>query len=313
VTSPAIGALLGVAFGGGFALAVARLPMLRRTTLADRLEPYLRDSPAPSRLLTEDQTVTPLPTLERVLRPVLGRCVRVVERVLGGGASVRRRLDQAGSDLTQEQFRGEQVVWGAVALLAALVLSLVLLANGATDQPLALLVLCLLAAVTGVLARDRALTHAVKQREERMLAEFPTIAELLALSVSAGEGAIAALERVTSRSRGELARELARALADARAGASLVDALERMADRTSLAVLIRFVDGVAIAVERGTPLADVLRGQATDVREAGKRALLEAGGRKEIAMMVPVVFLILPVTVVFALYPGFFALDLSTP
>jgi tight adherence protein C len=118
---------------------------------------------------------------------------------------------------------------------------------------------------------------------------------------------------VTSRSRGELARELARALADARAGASLVDALERMADRTSLAVLIRFVDGVAIAVERGTPLADVLRAQATDVREAGKRALLEAGGRKEIAMMVPVVFLILPVTVVFALYPGFFALDLSTP
>jgi tight adherence protein C len=155
-----------------------------------------------------------------------------------------------------------------------------------------------------VLARDRALTHAVKQREERMLAEFPTIAELLALSVSAGEGAIAALERVTSRSRGELARELARALADARAGASLVDALERMADRTSLAVLIRFVDGVAIAVERGTPLADVLRAQATDVREAGKRALLEAGGRKEIAMMVPVVFLVLPVTVLFALYPG---------
>ena len=41
-----------------------------------------------------------------------------------------------------------------------------------------------------------------------------------------------------------------------------------------------------------------------DVREAGKRRLLEAGGRKEIAMMVPVVFLVLPVTVLFALYPG---------
>jgi hypothetical protein len=30
----------------------------------------------------------------------------------------------------------------------------------------------------------------------------------------------------------------------------------------------------------------VLRAQAADVREAGKRRLLEAGGRKEIAMMV---------------------------
>ncbi len=31
---------------------------------------------------------------------------------------------------------------------------------------------------------------------------------------------------------------------------------------------------------------------------------MEAGGKKEIAMMVPVVFLVLPVTVLFAIYPG---------
>jgi tight adherence protein C len=313
MTSPFLGALVGLAFGGGLALAVARLPMMRRPTLIDRLAPYLRDSATPSRLLTEERTVTPFPTLELVLRPVLGRAVRITERLLGGGASVRRRLDQSGSELSQEQFRGEQVVWGAAALLGAVVFSMVLLGAGATDQPLALVVLCLLAALTGILARDRVLTRAVREREERMMAEFPTIAELLALSVTAGEGAVGALQRVTSLSRGELARELGRALADARAGASLVDALERMADRSSLPVLTRFVDGVAIAVERGTPLADVLRAQASDVREAGKRALLESGGRKEIAMMVPVVFLILPVTVVFALYPGFFALNLSTP
>ncbi len=61
---------------------------------------------------------------------------------------------------------------------------------------------------------------------------------------------------------------------------------------------------MVVAIERGTPLADVLRAQAVDVREVGKRALLEAGGRKEISMMVPVVFLILPITVMFALYPG---------
>ena len=59
-----------------------------------------------------------------------------------------------------------------------------------------------------------------------------------------------------------------------------------------------------VAIERGTPLADVLRAQATDVREVGKRALLEASGKKEISMMAPVVFLILPITVLFALYPG---------
>ncbi len=38
---------------------------------------------------------------------------------------------------------------------------------------------------------------------------------------------------------------------------------------------------------------------------------MEAGGKKEIAMMVPVVFLVLPVTVLFAVYPGLVALELQ--
>ena len=145
-----------------------------------------------------------------------------------------------------------------------------------------------------------------------MLAEFPTVAELLALAVAAGEGPVGALERVTRISRGELAASCGRALAEARAGASLVQALEASPRRTSLPPLARFVDGVAVAVERGTPLAEVLRAQAVDVREAGKRALLEAGGRKEIAMMVPVVFLVLPVTVLFALFPGFYGFSFAS-
>ncbi|MCA1825177.1 MAG: type II secretion system F family protein, partial [Frankia sp.] len=153
----------------------------------------------------------------------------------------------------------------------------------------------------------------VTRREERMLAEFPTIAELLALAVTAGDGAVGALERVCRISQGELASELSVALQDARAGASLVQALDGVASRTSLAMLARFVDGVSIAVERGTPLADVLRAQAVDVREAGKRRLLESGGKREIAMLVPVVFLVLPVTIVFALFPGFYGLKLIAP
>ena len=55
----------------------------------------------------------------------------------------------------------------------------------------------------------------------------------------------------------------------------------------------------------------MLRSQAQDVREAGRRAVMEEGGKKEIAMMVPVVFLVLPVTVLFAVYPGFTFLRFS--
>ena len=302
MTAPVQGALLGLLAVTGLLLVVSRLPLRRRPRLDDRLAPYLRDTPRPSTLLQMDRPLTPFPTLERIVAPFLADGARLVDRVLGGATSARHRLEQAGRGMTVEEFRAEQVLWGSAGLLAGLAVSVLALANDGA-RPVPLLVLCLLLTVGGVLARDRWLSREVARREERMLAEFPTVAELLALAVAAGEGAVGALERVTSISRGELSRELARALADARAGASLVQALQGMSARTSLPSLSRFVDGVAIAVERGTPLAEVLRAQAVDVREAGKRALLEAGGRKEIAMMIPVVFLVLPVTVMFTTVP----------
>jgi tight adherence protein C len=304
------GAGLGALAAGGLVLAATGTPRARRPRLDDRLAPYLRDTPRPSRLLAGADTLTPFPTVERLLRPVLGDASRFVERWIGGLASVRRRLEQLGTDMTVEQFRAEQVIWGGFGLAAALALGLLGLATGGGGGPLALLAGAFVLTLGGVLGRDRYLTRQVARREERMLEEFPTVAELLALAVTAGEGPVGALERVHRISSGELSRELGRALGEARAGASLVQALEGIASRTSLAPLARFVDGVAIAVERGTPLADVLRAQAVDVREAGKRQLLESAGRREIAMMVPVVFLVLPVTVIFALFPGFYGLTL---
>ena len=74
---------------------------------------------------------------------------------------------------------------------------------------------------------------------------------------------------------------------------------------------MRFVDGIVVAVERGTPLADVLRAQAQDVRDTAKRDLMEAAGKKEISMMVPLVFGVLPLTVVFAVFPGLAAINMG--
>jgi len=311
-----VGALLGLVAGLGLVLVLARLPWLRRPGLDDRLAPYVRDAAPPSRLLAvaghrPRGPSGPLGTVERLLAPVMSDAVAWVERALGGSASVRRRLDQLGPGRTAEGFRAEQVVWGVLGAAAGAGLGALSSAAGRGLSAVPVVALLVVGALCGALARDRVLTTQVRRRERRMLAEFPTVAELLALSVVAGEGAVGALERVARTCRGELSDELRRTLADARAGASVVQALEGLADRTSLPSLARFVDGVAVAVERGTPLADVLRAQAQDVRELSRRGLIEEGGKREIAMMVPVVFLVLPVTVVFAAYPGLAILDLG--
>ena len=122
-----------------------------------------------------------------------------------------------------------------------------------------------------------------------------------------------ALDRVVRRSGGEMSRELAQVLAAIRTGEPVSSAFDAMAASPRLPVVARFAQGVAVAVERGTPLAEVLHAQAADVREAGRRELIETAARREVVMMVPVVFLVLPVTVLFAFWPGVVGLHLTTP
>jgi tight adherence protein C len=302
MSASASGAAIGLLGGVGLWLVVWTLAS-RRVRLADRIAPYLRIRSSSSGLLRETPARTPFPTLERLISPVMADALRLVERLGSPTATVRMRLERAGRGTSVEQFRAEQVVWGVLGLGASLTLALTLIASrGANAASLTVFVLA--AGLAGVLLRDQALSRQIARREERISAEFPTVAELLALSVGAGEGAVGALERVVRSTGGELSGELERTLSDARSGMSLTMALERLADRASLSAVRRFADGVAVAVDRGTPLADVLRAQAQDVRDARQRALMEAGGRKEVLMMVPVVFLILPVTVAFAVFPG---------
>jgi len=309
VSGAVLGAAIGALGGLGMLLVAWRLSA-RRVRFEDRLAPYLRAPRSASALLGGPDAHTPFPTLERLIAPVMADGVRLVTRLGSPSVELRRRLERAGRLESVEQFHAAQVVWGVIGLAAGLALALAF-AAGRGSSPIVLSVLVLVCGLAGVLAQDQILGRRVREREERMLAELPTVAELLALSVGAGEGPVGALERVVRTTRGALADELARTLADARAGTPLTQALERLADRTGLAPLTRFAAGVAVAVERGTPLAEVLRAQAQDVRESGRQALMEAGGRKEVLMMVPVVFLILPITVAFAVFPSLAVLRLG--
>ena len=302
------GAFLGGVAAAGLLLTAVRARSLRRADLAVRVLPYVRDLPQPARLARSGVETS---ATRGVFGPFLRSAANAVERVLGGSASVRRRLERAGLDLTVHEFRVRQVLWGVVAFGVAATFA-VLETLSSPGGSFALVVLCAAAFASGVLVCDNRLTAAVRGRERMILLEFPVVAELLALAVAAGESPVAALTRVVRRSRGALSADLERVLAEIRTGAPVSHAFDGLAARTGLPLVARFAEGIAVSVERGTPLADVLHAQAADVREAGRRELIEAGARKEVLMMVPVVFLVLPVTVVFAFWPGVIGLHLAT-
>ena len=203
--------LVSLAFVAGVALLLTGAPRARRPSLSDRLDPYLRGlQPVRSRLLSrEDAPLTAFPALERLLSPIIAEASRLVDRVLGGSASIARRQREAGRDESVTRFRGEQVLWGVIGFVIGLAVGLVVPGLlGRSIAPLFVLVVVAAGVTGGVLGRDWWLSQEVERRQARMLLEFPTLADLLCLAVTAGESPRAALERAVARSNGEMSREL---------------------------------------------------------------------------------------------------------
>ena len=219
--------------------------------------------------------------------------------------SVARRLSLAGMNPDVSVFRLRQAVAGVAGLVAA---------RHASSLRASFIPLCacaLVGTLLGVAGMDRFLTMRANARQRAIDASVPDCSELLALAVAAGESIPAAIERVAGCAGGPLGAELSLTAGHIRNGTPSVRALADLVERTESPALTRLSRTLTTAIERGSPLASVLHDQARDQRERSLAALMEEGGRREIAMLLPVVFLILPVTVMFALYPGLIALDFT--
>lgn len=296
----AFAVVLGAGLAAGILLAAVRVPRWSAPSLERRIAPYVRD-------IADPRGLTPLasPAWESGWRALRERVIAT----WGGGEVLAARLRRADWSTSVLSFRGAQLAWAlvGVALGAVLAVAVTLAGRGG---PVAVLLPPLLAVVAVVLC-DYRLSVAVRSRVARIEDELPTVLEFLALCLSAGEGLRDALRRVGDIGIGELTAELRRAVLASGTGSSLSDALLVLAKDVEVPALSRAIEHIVAAIDRGAPLAHVLQDQAADAREDAKRSLIEAAGRKEILMLLPLVFLILPLSVLFAVFPGIVLLKLG--
>jgi len=290
----------------GLALAVTGLPPLRRRRMEARVSPYLSGLRGrPSSLLARQPS----------RRSGLEAGAEAVFRRLGvsGDRVLMLRIRSAGLGIDTGGFRLEQLVWASTATIASWSLALLAMAGGVAFDLRGLPAISAVAFTGGFLARDWWLSRQVEARRALLQEELPTAIDLLTLSIMAGESVPAGFARVATVLKTGIGAEFEQVVADIRAGASTVEALDELRQRLPLSGVARLVDALITGIERGAPLADVLRAQADDGRETRRRLLLEMGGRREVLMLIPVVFLIMPVVVMFALLPGLVSLDLLVP
>ena len=142
------------------------------------------------------------------------------------------------------------------------------------------------------------------QKISQALFELPEILELLIVSLRSGSGIYQSLQIVVPRASGELARELTKCLTAVNYGAALTDEIRKIPKTLAHPQFDEFANKIVMSLIRGTPLAKMLEDQASSARSEIRNQLLRQAGRNETRMLVPLVFLILPVIVLFAIYPS---------
>ena len=221
--------------------------------------------------------------------------------------TVQSRLAEIGRDQTESfyNFRSRQLANSALISGAVSAAAIVLGNPVATSFLLAVIV-----AVCVYIYIDRDLSKQVSRHRENIESEFPAVVEMYSLAMSAGETPISAMERIGRSATGSLAIEFNKVVELVKSGTAFHVALDAMGRNLQSIAIRRFVDSLIIATLRGAPLIDVLQRHAQEAREMQRNRVLGAAAKAEISMMVPVVFLILPISILFALWPSLSNLNL---
>jgi len=139
--------------------------------------------------------------------------------------------------------------------------------------------------------------------------ELVSILQMISIMISAGESPMTALKHVANRSEGHLPKLISKSFQKYSDGINLTQTLNFIAVATGSTQVRRLTNSIQIAIQRGTPILDVLNNQVVALNKQINLELLKKSGRSEIALLIPVVFLILPVSISFAIWPSIYGLN----
>jgi tight adherence protein C len=146
-------------------------------------------------------------------------------------------------------------------------------------------------------------------KESEMNEELVNILQMLSIMISAGESPMMALRYISQRSVGYIPTLIKQSFSKYESGNNLTQTLEYIAVATGSSSVRRLTNSIQIAIQRGTPILDVLNNQVQSLNKQINLALLKKSGKSEITLLIPVVFLILPVSISFAIWPSIYGLN----
>jgi tight adherence protein C len=231
-------------------------------------------------------------------------------RVAGLLAQVHRRIwrKQTDHEITltlrragvSRRFTAELFMAGRVAATAFGVFVGFTMAHG-----MGRILLGLVFAAAGVILPGFLLSKAATRRAERIDQELPHFVDQLALVIEAGMSFDAAVNYLVDAHEGALAEEMRRVLTELRVGESRREAIRNFARRVGSEDATAFANAVLASDQLGSPLSEILRAQASDLRHRRQTYAEERAQKAPVKMLLPMAIFILPVMFVLILAPAF--------
>ena len=136
------------------------------------------------------------------------------------------------------------------------------------------------------------------------LVDSAEFGDLLAVALTAGQNPRASIDTISEFLPTDFKDGISKAIRENAFGKPLMIALKEMSDEKESKVLKPLIKQMETAISRGTPLAEVSRKFAEDQRLKFRNLLMKQAAAKEISMLIPVVFVVLPSVLAVAMYPA---------
>lgn len=280
-------------YGGFLILASEKLQIQYRL---DRLKEDARKTK-----LLDQELQTPFK--DRIIKPFLNRISALTKRVTPNKkrASLEKKLVLAGNpgNLSPSEFLALHYVFAVLLGVCGLVIGY--LNNWG---PVIQFVTTIWGLSLGYVLIDFYLKMRTKNRQTDITKDLPDVLDLLTVSVEAGLGFDAAIQRVVQKTKGAISSEFAKTLQEIKMGKQRREALKDLGQRTGVEDLNTFISAIIQADQLGVSIGNVLRVQSEQMRLKRRQKIEEKAMKAPIKMLLPMIFFIFPTIFIVLLGPA---------
>lgn len=241
--------------------------------------------------------------LERILKPLFQKISVITQKYTPVRRTdfIEKRLDYAGRPFGWDAI---DFISAQYAIAAGIAILAFILSNATTWGLVIRILGSIIVLLLGYLLVDIILSIYINKRQFAIQRELPDVLDLLTISIEAGLGFDAAVQRVVQKSRGPLGGEFNQALQEMRMGKTRRESLKDLGERTGVDDLSKFVEALIQADQLGVSLGNVLRTQSDQMRILRRQRVEERAMKAPIKMLLPLVAFIFPTIFVVILAPA---------